>query len=63
MILMRQFLLQPICHLKIRPAKIEDSSKTIVRVELIVQPEESFAGASVVVKIIDRRRIEIALRG
>src|SRR5689334_16149854 len=62
LILACEFLLDAVRDLEIRAAEVEHATQTVVGVELIVEPEETFAGAAEVVKVINGGGIEIALR-
>src|ERR1051325_4278395 len=62
LILSREFLVESIWHLEIRAAKVEDPAQTVVCVKLIVEPEKAFSSAAEVMKVIECRRIQIALR-
>src|SRR5215217_7029345 len=62
LILSCEFLIEPVRHLKIRAAEVEDSAQSIVGVKLVVEPEEGFSSAAKVMKVIERGRIQVSLR-
>ena len=61
LILSGNFLGRSIRYLKVRTTEIKDTTQGIVGVELIIESEESFAGAAEIMKAVESWRIEITL--